>query len=77
MRSKLITAAGCIAATLTACATYKSTLMNDKGQSITCEASGKSGIITGYYLREGFEACMESAKAHGFREGAPKTNSSQ
>lgn len=66
-------AAGCIAATFTACATYKSTLTNEKGQSITCEASGHSGIITGSYLRAGYEACLESARAHGFNQIRPNS----
>ena len=50
------------------CATYKTTLTNEKGESVTCEASGKSGIITGYYLRRGFEDCIAAAKERGFTE---------
>ena len=73
MRTSLIIATGCIAATLAACATYKTTLTNEKGQSITCEASGHSGIITGSYLRSGYEACLESARAHGFSQLAPNS----
>ena len=37
------------------CASYQTVLRNKNGETITCEASGKSGIITGYYLKEGFE----------------------
>jgi hypothetical protein len=50
------------------CATYRTTLTNAKGETITCEASGKSGIITGYYLRKGFNDCVEAAKQRGFEE---------
>ena len=71
--SKLIilTAIGIMA--LSGCATYKSTLTNAKGETVTCEASGKSGIITGQYLRQGFEDCINAAKARGFKE-VPPTN---
>lgn len=50
------------------CATYKTTLTNAQGEKVICEASGKSGIITGYYLRRGFEDCIAAAKAQGFKE---------
>jgi len=50
------------------CATYKKTLTNAKGETITCEASGKNGIITGYYLRKGFDNCVREAKSEGFKE---------
>jgi len=36
---------------------------------MTCEASGKSGIVTGYYLRRGFEDCINAAYAAGYTEG--------
>lgn len=51
-----------------ACATYKTTLTDAQGRTVTCEASGKSGIITGHYLRQGFEDCVANAKANGFKE---------
>lgn len=51
---------------LSGCATYKTTMTNKKGESITCEASGKSGIVTGIYLRKGFEDCINEAKKNGF-----------
>ena len=35
---------------------------------MTCEASGKSGIVTGLYLRRGFEDCIGDAKAQGFKQ---------
>lgn len=77
MRSKLIIAIGCIAATLGACATYKTTLSNEQGQTITCEASGISLMIAGNHLRKGFERCLESAKGRGFKEVAPNTSVSK
>lgn len=57
---------------LTGCATYKSTLTNAKGETVTCEASGKNGIITGYYLRKSFDDCLSNAKARGFIENTSK-----
>jgi hypothetical protein len=53
-------------ALLSGCATYKTTMTNAQGQSVTCEASGKSGIVTGVYLRQGFDACVADAKARGY-----------
>jgi hypothetical protein len=68
MQLKLIIAFLCVFITaLMGCATYKSTLTNAQGQTVTCEASGKSGIVTGYYLRRGFEDCIADAKAQGFK----------
>ena len=58
----------CLFFLFTGCATYRTTLTNEKGQSIACEASGKSGIITGFYLQRAFEDCIAAAKAQGFRE---------
>ena len=52
--------------TLSSCATYKTTLTNAQGQTMTCEASGKSGLITGIYLRQGFEQCVSNAQAQGY-----------
>jgi hypothetical protein len=60
---------GCLVAMLfSGCATYKITLANEKGQIVTCEATGKSGIVTGYYLRRGFEECVEAANSQGFKQ---------
>jgi len=59
---------------LVGCATYKTTLTNEKGETVTCEASGKSGIITGFYLRQGFEDCIKAAKAQGFKEAPPPSS---
>ena len=61
-------------AALSGCSTYKTTLTNAQGETLTCEASGKNGIITGYYLRKGFEDCINAAKAQGFREVPPPAN---
>ena len=51
---------------LAGCATYKATLTNAQGHSITCEAAGKNGILTGSYLRSGFDDCVAKAEAHGY-----------
>ena len=32
-------------ALLCACASYKRTLTDERGRSVTCEASGKSGVL--------------------------------
>jgi len=52
---------------LSGCATYKSTLTNAQGQTMTCEASGKNGIITGPMLRQGFDDCVNAAEAKGYK----------
>jgi homoserine dehydrogenase len=38
---------------------------------MTCKTSGKNGVVTGYYLRKGFEDCVDRAKAAGYAEGQP------
>ncbi|MHB1249389.1 MAG: hypothetical protein ACYCZL_08345 [Polaromonas sp.] len=53
---------------LAGCATYKTTLTDANGRKITCEASGKNGLLTGYYLRSGFDNCVKNAEAHGFKQ---------
>lgn len=57
--------------TLSGCATYRQTLTNAQGQTITCEASGKSGIVTGHYLKQGFQDCIDRAHAQGYSEAPP------
>lgn len=61
---------GLVVTALAGCATYKTTLTDAQGRTVTCEASGKSGIVTGYYLRRGFEDCIANAKAQGFKESS-------
>jgi uncharacterized protein YceK len=51
---------------ISGCASYQATLRNKNGETITCEASGKSGLITGYYLKEGFDTCVDNAHKSGF-----------
>jgi len=80
VKHKLVSLMSCslVAFTLVGCATYKTTLTNAEGQTTTCEASGKSGLVTGYYLRKGFEDCVANAKAQGFKPSeASNTASSQ
>ncbi len=48
------------------CATYKQTLTNSKGESVTCEASGKNGFVTGLYVRQAFESCVDAAHTKGY-----------
>ena len=69
MQIKLIILAIVSITALSGCATYKTTLTNAQGETVTCEASGKSGFVTGYYLRRGFEDCVNAAKSQGFKEG--------
>jgi hypothetical protein len=59
------------AAALAGCATYEESITNAQGQTVTCKASGKNGVITGYYLREGFQQCVDQAKAAGYMETQP------
>jgi hypothetical protein len=54
------------------CAHYRTTLTDDQGRTVTCEASGKNGIFTGYMLRSTFQECVENAKANGYREGSTR-----
>ena len=58
----------CLTISLAGCASYSTTLYNKKGEKITCEASGKNGIITGYYLKQGFDDCVNAAKKQGFNQ---------
>lgn len=55
---------------LSACATYRATLTDEKGRTVTCEASGKSGIITGAHVRGAFDDCMAAAQANGYKVAA-------
>lgn len=57
----------CGVALCAGCATYKTTLTDANGRSTTCEASGKAGIITGIYLRQGFEDCVSAARKAGYQ----------
>ena len=62
MRGFTLTVGTSIVLFSSACATYKTTVTDPQGRSITCEASGKSGLITGIYLRQGFDDCVAAAK---------------
>ena len=67
-RSTLLSVAvlGVIAGVLAGCAQYKQTLTDGEGRTVTCEASGKAGLLTGALLRSGFEECIADAKARGY-----------
>jgi hypothetical protein len=54
-------------ALLSVCATYKTNLFDSQGRSVTCEVSGRSGLITGYYLRQTFEDCVSAARVNGYK----------
>jgi hypothetical protein len=56
------------------CTTYQTTLTNAQGQTVTCKASGKAGLVTGLYLRQGFQQCVSNAEAHGYGS-SPNPNS--
>jgi hypothetical protein len=71
MTNKTRVAVGVAILALGGCATYETTLTNAQGQTVTCKASGKNGIVTGYYLRKGFQDCIDSAKAAGYTENRP------
>ncbi len=76
MRYKLMMVSGYIAATMTACATYKAILKNERNQTITCERFGPSEIVTGYFLsvglREKFDDCFKEADARSFFKDPPR-----
>jgi hypothetical protein len=46
---------------LASCASDKTILTNDQGQTVTCEANGG----------EGYQACIDRAKARGFKKTEP------
>ena len=71
MQTRTPAAAVALLLLLSGCATYKKTMTDAQGRTITCEASGKSGIVTGYYLRKGFEDCVDDAKAQGYTQPNP------
>lgn len=68
MKIKLIIIAFVSVMVLAGCAHYKTTLTNEKGETVVCEASGKTGPVSGSYLIRGYEACVNAAKANGFKE---------
>lgn len=74
MKIKLITMAVFSVMVLAGCAHYKTTLTNEKGETVVCEARGKAGPVSGSYLVRGYEACVNAAKANGFKED-PQTSS--
>lgn len=67
-RTLLLLTIAASALAISGCATYQTTLTNAKGEQITCKASGKSGIITGLYLRQGFQKCVSDAEAAGYKQ---------
>lgn len=71
MSTKIILAL--MAFAVAGCASYKQTLTNASGQTVTCEASGHSGIITGQYLKEGFDKCVANAEAQGYKPAVEAT----
>ena len=68
---KFILPFGLVALALGGCVTYKATLTNAQGQTMTCEASGKNGLITGPMLRQGFDDCVNVAEAKGYKQAQP------
>jgi hypothetical protein len=68
MRFAKIISFGVLAVGLASCATYKTTLTNDKGQSETCEASGWMGPLAGSVKYLSYKDCIDKAKARGFKE---------
>ena len=56
----------CLFALALSCATYKATLTNSKGQTMTCEASGK-----GCGVKSSFDECVAAAKSAGYSETPP------
>jgi hypothetical protein len=55
-----------LAAALFGCASPRSVLVNDKGEYLTCAATG-AGIISSMAAQSRFEDCLADAKAKGYR----------
>ena len=51
---------------LGACANPRAVLQNDKGEHLTCAATG-AGIISSVAAQSRFDSCIEDAKAKGYR----------
>lgn len=64
--SALLVLSGCIPVT-----TYQRTFTDNQGRTVTCEASGRAGLLTGYYLKKGFDDCVADTEAHGAKPVAP------
>ena len=77
LKKVLFAVSMCAIGLISGCATYKTTLTNAKGETVTCEASGHAGIVTGHYLREGYEECVNNAKANGYQEGSGQKSQQQ
>ncbi|MGH8503509.1 MAG: hypothetical protein ACREVE_13755 [Gammaproteobacteria bacterium] len=56
---------GFILILLSGCVTPSATLMNDKGQKVTCKAAG-IGIISGTMANNRYEQCVSEAQMRGF-----------
>ena len=57
---------GFILILLSGCVTPSATLMNDKGQKVTCKAAGV-GIISGTMANNRFQECVSEAQMRGYR----------
>jgi hypothetical protein len=53
---------------LASCASYQTTLTNDQGQTVPCEAHGWMGPVAAVAKHERYEDCIDKAKARGFKE---------
>lgn len=61
----------CVLLALAGCVTKKVVLINDKGETQTCKATGRVGIVSGLILRERMQGCIDAAKTRGFHETPP------
>jgi hypothetical protein len=55
-----------VAVALASCANPRAVLVNDKGEYLSCAASG-AGIIGSTVAQSRFDDCMADAKAKGYR----------
>ena len=55
-----------LAVALASCANPRAVLVNDKGEYLSCAASG-AGIIGSMAAQSRFDDCMADAKAKGYR----------
>jgi hypothetical protein len=65
------TALACALLSLSACVTKQVRLVNDEGETQTCKATGRVGIVSGLILHERMRKCIGKAEAAGFHEVPP------
>jgi hypothetical protein len=76
MRSKIVGLFVALSVGLAGCVTDKTVLASDQGETKTCETKGRIGIVSGVALHERHKACVDKAKAEGYKEIPSSTSAS-